>query len=116
MSDLERPTETPEQRATRRWGNADLTRRFLEEKHKPKPQPATKIIEVLSNERPKVDTTTKFERKFLKDIKQMLDGHTQRNLMEYKRALRAKIHMLKKEKYRRLLKKRLEVLNAQSTS
>jgi hypothetical protein len=67
MDDIERPKETPEQRATRMWGNNDLTKRFLEEKHKPPTQPAKKIIEVFSTERPKAEETTKFERKFIKD-------------------------------------------------
>jgi hypothetical protein len=115
MADLDHPKETPEQRATRMWGNADLTRRFLKEKHRPPPQPATKVIEILSTERPKADVTTRFERKFLKDIRAMLEGHTQRNLMEYKLALRARIHRLKREKYKRLLAKHLEAQqNAQS--
>jgi hypothetical protein len=35
MDDLDHHKETPEQRATRIWGNNDLTRRFLEEKNKP---------------------------------------------------------------------------------
>ena len=103
MTDLDHPKESPEQKATRQWGNADLTRRFLEEKRKPPPQPATKVFEVISTERPKTDVTTKFERQFIKDLRAMLEGHTQRNLMEYKLALRARIHRLKKEKLRRLL-------------
>jgi hypothetical protein len=103
MDDIERPKESPEQRATRMWGNNDLTKRFLEEKRKPPLQAATKVIEVLSTERPKADETTKFERKFIKDLRAMLEGHTQRNLMEYKRAIRARIHRLKKEKLKRLM-------------
>jgi hypothetical protein len=103
MKDLDHPKGSPEQKATRQWGNAHLTRRILEEKRKPAPQPATKVIEVLTAERPKADVTTKFERQFIKDLRAMLEGHTQRNLMEYKLALRARIHRLKKEKLRRLL-------------
>jgi hypothetical protein len=103
MKDLDHPRESPAQKATRQWCNADLTRRFLEEKRKPPPQPATKVIEVHSTERPKADVTTKFERQFIKDLRLMLEGHTQRTLMEYKLALRARIHRLKKEKLRRLL-------------
>jgi hypothetical protein len=103
MKDLDHPKESPEQKATRQWGNADLTRRILEEKRKPPPQPATKVIEVHTTERPKADVTTKFERQFIKDLRTMLESHTQRNLMEYKLALRARIHRLKKEKLRRLL-------------
>jgi hypothetical protein len=103
MDDIERPKETPEQRATRMWGNNDLTKRFLEEKHKPPTQPAKKVIEVFSTERPKAEETMKFERKFLKDLRAMLEGHTHRNLLEYKRAIRARIHRLKREKLKRLM-------------
>jgi hypothetical protein len=103
MDDIERPKETPEQRATRMWGNNDLTKRFLEEKHKPPTQPAKKVIEVFSTERPKAEKTMKFERKFLKDLRAMLEGHTHRNLLEYKCAIRARIHRLKREKLKRLM-------------
>jgi hypothetical protein len=106
VDDLDHPKETPEQRATRQWGNADLTRRFLEEKRKPPLQPTKKVIEVLSTERPKVEETKKFERKFIKDLRLMLEGHTHRNLMEYERAIRARIHRLKREKLKRLMAQR----------
>jgi hypothetical protein len=105
MEDIERPKETSEERAKRMWSNHDLTRRFLEEKHKPAPIVKTNpdMAEVLSSERPKADETTKFERKFIKDLRAMLEGHRQRNLIEYKRALRARIHRLKREKLKRLM-------------
>jgi hypothetical protein len=106
MDDLDHPKETPEQRATRQWGSADLTRRFLEEKQKPPLTPTKKVIEVLSTERPKIEETMKFERRFLKDIRSMLEGHTHRNLLDYKRALRARIHRLKGEKLKRLMAQR----------
>ena len=87
MDDLDHPKETPEQSATRLWGNADLTRRFLEEKRKLPPQPATKVIEVIETEQPQAFWEHhKLERKFLKDIRAMLEGHTHRNLLDYKRA------------------------------
>jgi hypothetical protein len=103
MDDLDHPRETPEQRATRMWGNNDLTRRFLEEKNKPPLTPTKKVIEVLSTERPKAGETTKFERKFIKDLRVMLEGHTHRNLLEYKRAIQSRIHRLKREKLKRLM-------------
>jgi hypothetical protein len=102
MTDLDYPKETPEQRATRRWGNADLTRRFREEKHKPPLEPTKKVIEVLSIERPKADVTTKFERQFIKDLRVMLEGHKQRNMEQYRRALLARLYKLKLAKFRRL--------------
>jgi hypothetical protein len=102
MTDLDNPTETPEQRAARKWGNADLTRRFFEEKNKSPLQATKKAIEVLSTERPKADLTTKFERQFIKDLRAMLEGHTQRNVEQYRRALLARLYKLKLAKLRRL--------------
>ena len=44
----------------------------------------------------------KAETRFAREIREMLEGHTHRNLVEYKRALQAQIHRLKLEKYRPL--------------
>jgi hypothetical protein len=107
MKDLDKPKESPEQRATRMWGNHDLTKRFLEEKMKAPPVLAPKpTIQVIENERLKAEETTKFERKFIKDLRVMLEGRTQRNLLEYRLALRARIKRLKFEKLKRLLAQR----------
>jgi hypothetical protein len=103
MDDLDKPTESSEQRAARMWGNHDLTRRFLEEKRKAPPVPAPpKVVEVLTTERVKAEETTKFERKFIKDLRAMLDEHKRRNLLAYKLSLRAQIHRLKAAKLRKL--------------
>jgi hypothetical protein len=105
MDDLDKPRETSEQKAKRQWGNNDLTRRFLEEKRKPAPVVKINpdIAEVITTERVKAEETTKFERKFIKDIRLMLKGHTQQNLKDYRVALKARIHRLKCEKLRRLM-------------
>lgn len=110
MDDLDHPKETPEQRATRLWGNADLTRRFLEEKRKLPPQPATKVVEVIENKQRLSGSVIRAQTKFAKEIKQMLEGHTHRNLLDYKRAIQARIHRLKREKLKRLM-----ALHAQGT-
>ena len=108
MDDIEHPTETPEQRAKRMWGNHDLTKRFLDERRKPRPivKVNPDIAGVIQNERIIPEATTKFERQFIKDLRQMLDEHTQRNLLRYRMALRTRIHRLKQEKLKRLLAQR----------
>ena len=110
MDDLDKPRESAEQKAKRKWGNHDLTKRFLEEKRKPPPvvKANPDIAEVITNERPKADVTTKFERQFIQELREMLDGHTRRNLIAYKASLRAQIYRLKLEKYKRLLAKDAE--------
>jgi hypothetical protein len=67
----DKPKETSEQKAKRQWSNHDLRRRFLEEKRRP--PPVTKInpdmADVLvTTGRTKVEETTKFERKFIKNL------------------------------------------------
>lgn len=103
MDDIEHPKESPEQRATRMWGNHDLTRRFLEEKRKPVPMSSKPDPIVITNGRIVPDVTTKFERQFIKDLRGMLDEHTSRNLLRYQLALRSRIHRLKREKLKRLM-------------
>ena len=99
--------ETAEQKAIRMWGNYDLTKRFLEEVKKKEgaPNPIKSepdIADVIETERPKIDSVTRFERKFLKDIKAMLEDHKRRNLALYRLALLTRIHRLKAERSRRL--------------
>ena len=105
--DLDKPRESAEQRAIRVWSNYDLTKRFLEEVQKKEaiPKPAkTKpdIAEVVITERPKAEAVTKFERRFIKDFKAMLEDHKKRNVALYRLNLLTRIHRLKAEMARRL--------------
>ena len=99
--------ETAEQRASRMWSNHDLTKRFLEEVQKKeaieKPAKTTPdIAEVIVTERPKAESITRFERKFIKDFKAMLEDHKRRNVALYRLTLLSKLHRLKAEMARRL--------------
>ena len=74
------------------WSNYDLTKRFLEEAQKKetieKPAKTTPdIAEVIETERPRAETVTRFERKFIKDFKSMLETHKRRNVALYRLAL-----------------------------
>ena len=41
--------------------------------------------------------------KFAKELREMLEGHTHRTLLEYRRAIQAKLYRLKREKLKRLM-------------
>jgi hypothetical protein len=117
MTDLDKPTESSEQRAKRQWGNYDLTKRFLEDKKAYKEASAgeksgPKIAEVIETERLVAEGTIRFERQFVKDLREMLENHTKRNFLLYKLSLRSQIHRLKFAKYKRLLAQQ----NQESTS
>jgi hypothetical protein len=108
MKDLDDPRkESAEQRAIRMWSNYDLTKRFLaeiEEKEiKQRPVQTTPDIgEVIETERPRAESITRFERKFIKDFRAMLEDHKRRNVALYRLSLLTRIQRLKAEMARRL--------------
>jgi hypothetical protein len=108
MKNLDDPRkETAEQRAIRMWSNYDLTKRFLAEvQEKEAIQNPDKAIpdigEVIETERPRAESVTRFERKFIKDFKAMLEDHKRRNVALYRLSLLTRIHKLKAERSRRL--------------
>jgi hypothetical protein len=103
--DFEDPPKEPARRkAERRWRNHDIEKRIKEEKAKPAPT-APKEVEVgdvINTAKPKAGVITKAQTKFAKEIKEMLEGHTRRNLLACKLSLRLRIHRLKAEKLKRL--------------
>ena len=108
MKELDDPRkETAEQRAARMWSNYDLTKQFLAEAQKTEtiqnPTNTTPDIgEMIETERPKAQAVTRFERKFIKDFKAMLENHKRRNVALYRLTLLTRIHKLKAEMARRL--------------
>ena len=107
MKDLDKPKESAEQRAIRMWSNYDLTKRFLEEVQKKeaiqKPAKTTPdIAEVIETEHPRAEAVTRFERRFIKDFKAMLEDHKKRNVALYRLSLLTRIHRLKAEMAKRL--------------
>jgi hypothetical protein len=110
LGDPDKPLETAERRARRMWGNHDLSRRFKEtvKKNQRAAEAAKKEIEpadVISNDHRIVGDTARFERRLLKEMRDMLNEHTRRNLLMYKLNLRSQLHRLKAEKLKRLLAK-----------
>jgi len=98
------PKEPARDKATRRWRNHAVEKRFKEEKAKPVPIAAKEleIGDVVENKQRLAGSVIRAQTKFAKELRKMLEGHTHRNLMEYKLALRARIHRLKREKLKRL--------------
>ena len=114
MTDL----ETPSQRASRKWSNnfkqmqwKKAQKEEAERAAKEADEQPPSFGEVLKNDKIIKGSVLRAQTKFAKDIREMLEGHTHRNLVEYKRALQARIHRLKLEKYKRL-KARHDALEA----
>jgi hypothetical protein len=79
------PKEPAEKRATRKWGNNQL-RQKIKASRVPTPvvvDPSAppEIASVIKTERPKAKSVTRFENKFKKDIREMMEGHKERNIM-----------------------------------
>src|ERR1700678_400405 len=79
------PKEPAEKRATRKWGNNQL-RQKVKASRVPTPvvvDPSAppEIASVIKTERPKAKSVTRFENKFKKDIREMMEGHKERNIM-----------------------------------
>jgi hypothetical protein len=98
------PKEPARDKATRRWRNHDVEKRFKEEKAKLVPI-ATKeqeVGDVIENKQRLAGSVIRAQTKFAKELRKMLKDHTHRNLLEYKMALHARIRRLKCEKLKRL--------------
>jgi hypothetical protein len=98
------PKEPARIKAERKWRNHAVERAFKEQK-----ATATQIAEkelevgdVIENKERLGGSVIRAQTKFAKQIKEMLEGHTHRNLIEYKLALKARIRRLKYEKLKRL--------------
>ena len=114
MDDLDHPKETPEQLAKRRWNNHAVEKAFKAKAAEPKPiKTEPDIAEVMTTERPKADVITKFERKFIKELRAMLEGHTKRNLEMYRQTRESLRRKLLIAKYKRLLAQKAEREQAQ---
>jgi hypothetical protein len=115
MSDyLDTPLETSEQRALRMWSNYAKLKRMQAEKKKEEeapPVPTEPEIAELIKGGVKADDgrfkTTKFERKFAKDLRGMLEKHKRRNVLLYRLSL-----VMEKRKLLWAKLKRLEALEA----
>jgi hypothetical protein len=83
MKDLDGPKEPAEKVAERKWKNNELRQKIIASKAPSPvvvdPNAPPEVASVIKNDRkPKARG---FERKFLKDIREMMEGHKERNIM-----------------------------------
>ena len=101
------PKESARKRASRRWRNHDVEKRFKEEKAKPKPVPkepsVPEIAETISREKPDGrGSVIRAQTKFAKYLRELMEGHAKRNELLYALARHQQLYRLKREKLRRL--------------
>jgi hypothetical protein len=98
------PREPARRKAKRKWRNHDVEKRFKEQKAKPIPiaPKELEVGDVIENKQRLAGSVIRAQTRFAKELRIMLEDHTHRNLLEYKLALRARIHRLKREKLKRL--------------
>jgi hypothetical protein len=92
-------------KAQRLWRNHTVTKRMIEARQKPKlvdPNKEPDVADVVANEGRKSGRVTRFENKFRKEIRSMMEGHATNNLSQYLAFLERRRYLLLKEKLRRL--------------
>jgi hypothetical protein len=99
------PKETARHKATRKWRNHQLMKRNVEERSK-KPQQSTghepEIATSLTNDGRIDGSITRFENRFKKEIRTILQGNNDLNAFLYQMSLENRRRILLKEKLRRL--------------
>jgi hypothetical protein len=99
------PKEKASDKAARRWKNADVRKRLKEAQQRPQPVDPNKEPEpadvIVNPEKPN-GRIERFERKFAREIRAMLEGHVDKNLALYAIMLHRRKCKLLKEKLRRL--------------
>ena len=100
-----RGLEPTRKQAERKWKNFDVAKRFKEDKAKReaeekviKDNSPPEIAEVIETEKPKADRLTRFQNKFTKEIREMLEGYTKRNELKALYARAALLHRLKERR------------------
>jgi hypothetical protein len=118
--EIDNSKEPARKKAERRWRNHALVKKYKAGKlpfvavvnpddvdyekqkvHLPKGH-EPKIAETVTNDGRRDGSLRRFESRFIKEIRTMLEGHNQRNLMLYAASLQHQKYLLLKEKLRRL--------------
>jgi hypothetical protein len=105
LKDHEPPKESARVKAERKWTNADVRKKIIEEKNRPKPRDVDappEIAETIINDGKLKGPVKNLERKFLRDIRAMIEGNATNNLKHYLAFLERRRIKLLKEKLRRL--------------
>jgi hypothetical protein len=99
------PKEPLRNVAERKWRNNHVRKRIVEERQKPKakePSGEPEIAETIINEGRVDGPIKRFESRFKKEIRAMMEGHAKRNLQLYTEMLQRRKVLLLREKLRRL--------------
>jgi hypothetical protein len=107
LKDSDDVRKSAKEKASRLWGNHDVSRRFKETQRKaaedagnePK---AIEPADVIEQEKLIAGETTKLERKFLKEIRALLNEHVEQNTIRYLAYLDHRKKRLLAEKLKRL--------------
>jgi hypothetical protein len=99
------PKEAARDKAARKWKNAELRKRLKQAQQKPRlvdSNKETEIAHVVINENGSNGQVERFERKFAREIRTMMEGHVNKNTAIYAAFLEYRKCRLLKEKLRRL--------------
>jgi hypothetical protein len=92
-------------RAERKWKNADVRKRVKQRQEKPKlvdPNAKPEAGDVITNEGRRDGTVNRFESKFKREIRAMMEGYAEVNLTINLMSLERRRRILLREKLRRL--------------
>jgi hypothetical protein len=104
LKDSDQPKEPLRNKAARMWKNNNVRKKIAEERQSLKESESDdpEVTELIINEGRKSGRVTRFENRFKRDIREMMEGHAARNLALYLAALRNRKLILLREKLRRL--------------
>src|ERR1700722_8470131 len=105
MKEHDSPKEPLRKVAERKWNNNAVRKRIVEKKNRRKPRDVDappEIGEVVVNDDRLKGPVKNLERKFLRDIRVMMEGHATNNPNHYLAYLERRRYLLLKEKLRRL--------------
>jgi hypothetical protein len=99
------PKERASKVAERKWRNNALRRRVIEAKNRPKPRDVNdepEIAETITNDGRVDGQVNRFESRFKREIRAMMEGYADRNMQFYVAMIEHRRYKLLKEKLRRL--------------
>lgn len=106
MKEHDQIKEPAEKIAGRKWRNNGIRQKMMEERNKPKRgdpgESEAEIAKVIRNEERRGSKVKRFENKFKRDIRQIMNEKANANLAIYAEFLRRRKIVLLREKLRRL--------------
>jgi hypothetical protein len=110
LKEFDPPKERARNKAERKWCNNDVRKRVVEARRKPNlvdPNKEPEIAETVTNDGRRDGPIRRFENRFKKEIRTMMEGHAKQNLTFYLASRNALMerrrYLLLKEKLRRLM-------------